>query len=328
MSGSKKKRSGSRGPSGRRGDDDEEDLVFEDMYEDEYESEEEGGAGGAGGAGKGKAKGKDKGKGKGKGKGSVAAGGSSVGGGGGVGAAAGAAAPAGAGGGSAHGSGAAADGDDAFEDDEEEEEDASDDDGDDGEGDGDEDDDEDDDETGKHLRVFRPGIDALGEGEELEVSNEAYVMLHHLEGQWPCLSFDVVPDKLGAARSRFPVTATIVCGTQADRQNHNRLSVMKASELHKTQHDDGGCLCGMGGGRCWGAPPQTAPSWGASPVAAACLVARGPRWFVDAAADAPPPRSGASPHDGSPGSALLCCMERVGSRSVPCTPHMHTGARR
>jgi ribosome assembly protein RRB1 len=64
-------------------------------------------------------------------------------------------------------------------------------------------------------------------------------MLHNMQSQWPCLSFDVVPDKLGAVRSKFPVTATIVSGTQADKPSNNRICVMKAFDLHKTQHDDG-----------------------------------------------------------------------------------------
>ncbi len=263
---------GGRSRPGARDDSDEEDLVFEDMYEDEYDSDADAEAAPAKGKGKGK-------KGKGPGPGGSTAAPSAAGGGGGSAGAgdsaararagagaggAGGAGRAGASGGGGSGSGAGADAGDGPEEaeggdsddmDGEEEEDEDDEDDDE-----DDEDDEDDDEDGAaHLRVFRPGIDALGPGEQLEVSNEAYLMLHNLSGQWPCLSFDVVPDKLGAARSRFPVTATIVCGTQADRQNHNRLSVMRASELHKTQHDDGGwgwlgdvcmCVCVGGGVGC------------------------------------------------------------------------------
>jgi ribosome assembly protein RRB1 len=44
-------------------------------------------------------------------------------------------------------------------------------------------------------RVWRPGVDSLGEGEALDYDPSAYVMLHHLAVEWPCLSFDVVPDR-------------------------------------------------------------------------------------------------------------------------------------
>ncbi len=92
-------------------------------------------------------------------------------------------------------------------------------------------------------RVWRQGLDTLAEGEELEVSPEAYIMLHALVPHWPCLSFDILPDRLGAARTKFPHTAFIVAGTQADKPANNRICVMKASELSRTQFDDGECVC-------------------------------------------------------------------------------------
>lgn len=88
-------------------------------------------------------------------------------------------------------------------------------------------------------RVWRPGVDVLAPDEVLEVSPEAYVMLHALTPQWPCLSFDFMPDKLGAARSKFPHAAFIVAGTQADKPSNNRICVMKVSDLARTQFDDG-----------------------------------------------------------------------------------------
>lgn len=93
------------------------------------------------------------------------------------------------------------------------------------------------------TKVWRAGLDELAEGEELECDSTAYHMYHSLRPEWPCLSFDVIRDSLGANRSRFPHTMFAVAGTQADRADSNRLQVMKLSDLHRTSKssddDDG-----------------------------------------------------------------------------------------
>jgi ribosome assembly protein RRB1 len=43
--------------------------------------------------------------------------------------------------------------------------------------------------------VWRPGVDVLGEGETLDYDPSAYIMLHQLAVEWPCLSFDILPDR-------------------------------------------------------------------------------------------------------------------------------------
>jgi len=53
-----------------------------------------------------------------------------------------------------------------------------------------------------NFQVFIPGRDKLEEGEELEFDNSAYDMLHTLTVEWPCLSFDILADKLGAQRTK------------------------------------------------------------------------------------------------------------------------------
>jgi ribosome assembly protein RRB1 len=45
----------------------------------------------------------------------------------------------------------------------------------------------------KHI--WRPGVDTLGDGEALDYDPSAYIMLHQMAVEWPCLSFDVVPDR-------------------------------------------------------------------------------------------------------------------------------------
>ncbi|ORX69248.1 WD40 repeat-like protein [Linderina pennispora] len=89
----------------------------------------------------------------------------------------------------------------------------------------------------QRRQVYLPG-DALAEGEELQVDNSAYHMLHNMTVQWPCLSFDFVPDAMGASRSAFPHTMYAVAGTQADNHYKNQVLFMKWTQLHRTINDD------------------------------------------------------------------------------------------
>ena len=54
-------------------------------------------------------------------------------------------------------------------------------------------------ELEEDMQVYLPGQD-LQEGEELVVDNSAYDMLHAMGVDWPCLSFDILSDNLGAQR--------------------------------------------------------------------------------------------------------------------------------
>jgi ribosome assembly protein RRB1 len=64
------------------------------------------------------------------------------------------------------------------------------------------------------AQVWRPGIDPLGEDEELDYDPTAYDCLHKFALEWPCLSFDIVRDDLGGPRSTFPHTVFMLAGTQ------------------------------------------------------------------------------------------------------------------
>lgn len=86
-------------------------------------------------------------------------------------------------------------------------------------------------------RVFRPGVDEIGEDEQLEAEPGTYDMLHKAQVQWPCLSFDIVRDDLGAQRSAYPKTAYVVAGSQAENAADNRIYMMKWSNLRKTLKD-------------------------------------------------------------------------------------------
>jgi ribosome assembly protein RRB1 len=87
----------------------------------------------------------------------------------------------------------------------------------------------------KSKQTWRPGVDRIGEGEELDYDPSAYVLYHSLRTEWPCLSFDIMRDDLGDNRQRFPMTMYVACGSQADRGDKNKITLLKLSDLHKTQ---------------------------------------------------------------------------------------------
>jgi hypothetical protein len=95
------------------------------------------------------------------------------------------------------------------------------------------------DEKPRPPRTFIPGLHTLGKDEILEADESVYVMRHTMNTDWPCLSFDVLRDDNGDQRQRFPTSAYIVAGTQADAVTKNQLTVSKMTQLHKTQKDGG-----------------------------------------------------------------------------------------
>jgi len=78
----------------------------------------------------------------------------------------------------------------------------------------------------------------LGSDEVLDYDSSTYDMLHPLNVEWPCLSFDILLDKEGYERTKFPHSMLLVAGTQADHSANNKILVMKCSQLHRTTHDD------------------------------------------------------------------------------------------
>ncbi len=93
------------------------------------------------------------------------------------------------------------------------------------------------DEPPQAPQVFIPGTHVLGNDEVLEADDSVYIMRHSMNVNWPCLSFDILRDNLGDERQRFPTTAYIVAGTQADNATKNEVVVYKMSSLHRTQKD-------------------------------------------------------------------------------------------
>jgi ribosome assembly protein RRB1 len=108
--------------------------------------------------------------------------------------------------------------------------------------DGDEDaqmnEDDDDDEEGKVTKqVWHPKF-GRGAEEQLDYDPRAYKVFYKMKVEWPSLSFDVIKDNLGDYRgNKYPLTATIVAGSQASDPLQNRISVYKISKIRKTKYD-------------------------------------------------------------------------------------------
>jgi len=85
------------------------------------------------------------------------------------------------------------------------------------------------------IRSWNPlTSDPLAPDEKLEVDPTAYKMLHGLTPEWPSLSFDFIRDDLGENRTRFPHTAIVAVGSQAERSDKNKLTIMRLSDLART----------------------------------------------------------------------------------------------
>ena len=100
---------------------------------------------------------------------------------------------------------------------------------------------EEEEEDDGEARVFRPGKDSVEEGEELVAAPGTYKMLHRLELDWPCLSFDFLEGSSSSdEKLRYPLSTCVVAGTQADRPDKNKLYVMRwhgLSRLPKEEAD-------------------------------------------------------------------------------------------
>ena len=93
---------------------------------------------------------------------------------------------------------------------------------------------EDGEQTQQNKQVWRPGIDKLEDGETLEYDPSAYIMYHSMTAEWPCLSFDFMKDSLGDGRQRYPHTMFMCMGSQADRAERNKITLIKLGDLHRT----------------------------------------------------------------------------------------------
>eukprot|EP00559_Dactyliosolen_fragilissimus_P008195 CAMPEP_0184855052 /NCGR_PEP_ID=MMETSP0580-20130426/385_1 /TAXON_ID=1118495 /ORGANISM="Dactyliosolen fragilissimus" /LENGTH=565 /DNA_ID=CAMNT_0027349467 /DNA_START=54 /DNA_END=1751 /DNA_ORIENTATION=+ len=74
----------------------------------------------------------------------------------------------------------------------------------------------------------------LASDQRLEIDETAYKMHHSLTPEWPSLSFDFLQDSLGHNRTRFPHSLIAAVGSQADRKDRNRLTIVKMSDLGRS----------------------------------------------------------------------------------------------
>lgn len=84
------------------------------------------------------------------------------------------------------------------------------------------------------VQSWNPLTSTLEPGTKLEVDESAYKMHHSLTPEWPALSFDIVRDTLGESRTRFPHSMVVAAGSQADRTDRNKLTIMKLTDLART----------------------------------------------------------------------------------------------
>lgn len=87
---------------------------------------------------------------------------------------------------------------------------------------------------GAGVESWNPLTSKLEPGTKLEVDESAYKMHHSLTPEWPALSFDILRDNMGESRSRFPHSMIVASGSQADRADRNKLTIMKLSDLCRT----------------------------------------------------------------------------------------------
>jgi hypothetical protein len=95
----------------------------------------------------------------------------------------------------------------------------------------------------------------------------AYDCLHKFTLEWPCLSFDIIRDDLGAPRATFPHTVFMVAGTQAAGARQNYLALLRLTQLGQGRCVLRPHICltrrtaGVAAGWCLpGCPPRHAPA--------------------------------------------------------------------
>lgn len=90
--------------------------------------------------------------------------------------------------------------------------------------------------------VFRPGKDRLADGEKLVCDESAYDVFHKCMVEWPSLSFDFICMNSSGAYDNvnpvlmdtYPLSVSLIMGTQAERANKNKLVCVRMSNMHRT----------------------------------------------------------------------------------------------
>lgn len=89
--------------------------------------------------------------------------------------------------------------------------------------------------------VFCPGKHGVSEGEELVCDETAYDIFYKCNVEWPALSFDYICMRADgeydnmdpAALHAYPLSVSLVLGTQAQSTSNNKLLFLRMSNLHR-----------------------------------------------------------------------------------------------
>eukprot|EP01084_Bolivina_argentea_P100264 180062_1 len=111
--------------------------------------------------------------------------------------------------------------------------------------------------NGGKVAWFPTQKEDVDPNEEMKYDKSAYNVLFEFHSEWPCLSFDIIRDNLGAVRSTIPYSLYLVSGTQADpmyrndeasavykkksrvnKRIQNKIQFLKLNDIQKTKYDD------------------------------------------------------------------------------------------
>eukprot|EP00043_Microstomoeca_roanoka_P014072 m.138609 g.138609 ORF g.138609 m.138609 type:complete len:460 (-) comp15918_c0_seq3:3248-4627(-) len=95
----------------------------------------------------------------------------------------------------------------------------------------------DEDEEAAEEQVYLPG-DEIPEDQKLVMDTSAYICHSEFSLEWPCLSFDIIPDNLGDARTSFPLSMYLVAGSQARESHLNAVTVMRLDGITRLKDED------------------------------------------------------------------------------------------
>eukprot|EP01111_Echinosteliopsis_oligospora_P002902 TRINITY_DN1466_c0_g1_i1.p1 TRINITY_DN1466_c0_g1~~TRINITY_DN1466_c0_g1_i1.p1 ORF type:complete len:506 (+),score=155.49 TRINITY_DN1466_c0_g1_i1:95-1612(+) len=87
-------------------------------------------------------------------------------------------------------------------------------------------------------QIWRKELRPMEEDEILVHDPSAYDCFHAMNVTWPCLSFDIIPDKLGAATRKYPHTMYLAAGSQAATADKNCVIFMKISNIQRTKEKE------------------------------------------------------------------------------------------
>ncbi|EAN79277.1 ribosome assembly protein RRB1, putative [Trypanosoma equiperdum] len=85
--------------------------------------------------------------------------------------------------------------------------------------------------------------DPEGQCQKLDYSNKAYDSFFQLRTEYPSLSFHVVREQEsstgGGCTTKYPLSLTLVCGSQAEESSKNQLYILRVTNICRTKHDAG-----------------------------------------------------------------------------------------